>query len=168
MVNTLKENIYEFRNFDNYTLVVEGIDRGESSIFSPYLVRKQSRAVVSLLSDEHYLSEERVKAKQIKDRMANVIGSSAYYGSFSNDGSNIPSNTSKKESTYESYSASSYNKSMGGTIGGGSSGMSFGESVMRSLQQAKKQEEIIPTSSIPEEKPKLNLSKMNVNERKPE
>jgi hypothetical protein len=57
----------------------------------------------------------------------------------------------------------------GGTIGGGSSGMSFGESVMRSLQQAKKQEEtMIPTSTVPEEKPKLNLSKMNINERKPE
>ncbi len=28
LVNALKENIYEFRNFDNYTLVQEGIDRG--------------------------------------------------------------------------------------------------------------------------------------------
>lgn len=47
--------------------------------------------------------------------------------------------------------------------------MSFGESVMRSLQQAKKQEDMmIPVSNPPEEKPKLNLSKMNVNERKPE
>lgn len=82
----------------------------------------------------------------------------------------MPGNTPKKESTYESYSASSYNRSMGGSSGiGGSSGMSFGESVMRSLQLAKKQEEMmIPASSSPEEKPKLNLSKMNVNERKPE
>ena len=28
LVNALKENIYEFRNFDNYTLITEGVDRG--------------------------------------------------------------------------------------------------------------------------------------------
>jgi hypothetical protein len=50
---------------------------------------------VSLLSDEQVLSDERAKAKQIKDRMANVIGSAAYYGSFSNDGSGMP-NSAKK------------------------------------------------------------------------
>ena len=32
LVNSLKENIYEFRNFDNYTLMADGVDRGESSI----------------------------------------------------------------------------------------------------------------------------------------
>jgi hypothetical protein len=46
--------------------------------------------------------------------------------------------------------------------------MSFGESVMRTLQQAKKQEERVEPPTFQEEKPKLNLSKMNVNERKPE
>jgi hypothetical protein len=46
------------------------------------------------LSDDHSLNEERAKAKQIKERMANVIGSGAYYGSYSNDG---PINGSKKE-----------------------------------------------------------------------
>lgn len=35
LVNALKENLYEFRNFDNYTLVVDGVDRGESSTPSP-------------------------------------------------------------------------------------------------------------------------------------
>jgi hypothetical protein len=35
LVNALKENVYEFRNFDSYTLVLEGIDRGESSSPSP-------------------------------------------------------------------------------------------------------------------------------------
>lgn len=55
---------------------------------------------MGLLSDDHYLSDERVKAKQIKDRMANVIGSSVYYGSFSNDGNNMPSSAPKKESNY--------------------------------------------------------------------
>jgi hypothetical protein len=52
--------------------------------------------VVSLLSDDHYLSDERAKAKQIRDRMANVIGSSAYYG-FSNDGSSLPTSSVRKE-----------------------------------------------------------------------
>ena len=32
-VNAFKENIYEFRNFDSYTLVADGLDRGESSKF---------------------------------------------------------------------------------------------------------------------------------------
>ena len=38
-----------------------------------------------LLTDEHLLNDERAKAKQIKDRMANVIGSGAYFGGFSNE-----------------------------------------------------------------------------------
>lgn len=131
-----------------------------------YTVRKQSKVVVALLSNDHFLTEERAKAKQIKDRMANVIGSSVYYGSFSNDGSGNAPAAGKKE-TYESFSSSSFNKS--GSLGSGynsGASMSFGESVMRTLQQARKTEE--PTekeeSSPPQaEKPssKLNLSKMN-------
>jgi hypothetical protein len=30
------------------------------------------------------LNDERAKAKKIKDRMANVIGTGAYYGNYSN------------------------------------------------------------------------------------
>jgi hypothetical protein len=37
ITTALKENIYEFRNFDNYTLNTEGVDRGESSI--PFLIK---------------------------------------------------------------------------------------------------------------------------------
>jgi hypothetical protein len=107
--------------------------------------------VVGLLSDDQYLGDERAKAKQIKDRMANVIGSAVYYGSFSNDGSSIAPGAStsmglgpgKKESPYESYSSNTFNKT-GGSFGVGSNGsgsMTFGESVMRSLQQARKTEE---------------------------
>jgi hypothetical protein len=152
LVAALKENIYDFRNFDSYSLVADGVDRGES-------IRKQSRVVVSLLSDDHFLNDERARAKQIKDRMANVIGSGAYYGNFSNDGSSLPTTGTARKDTYESFSASSYRPGFGS---GGSTGMTFGESVMRSLQQAKKEERVDPPPS--EEKPagKLNLAKMNI------
>lgn len=63
--------------------------------------------------------------------MANVIGSGAYYGNFSNDG-----NTGgfKKES-YESFGSNSYK-----VPPSSNGGMSFGESVMKTLQEAKKGE----------------------------
>jgi len=51
--------------------------------------------LVDLLADEQVLSEERAKAKKIKERMANVIGSGAYYGSFS--GGEGSSNAPKKQ-----------------------------------------------------------------------
>ena len=41
--------------------------------------------IVNLLTDDTLLNDERVKAKQIKDRMANVIGSGAYFSGFSSD-----------------------------------------------------------------------------------
>lgn len=87
-----------------------------------------------MLSEDHQLNDERAKAKQIKERMANVIGSGAYYGSYSNDG---PTNNSKKEGAYESYSVNSYKLGMPSSNGGG---MSFGESVMRTLNESKKVE----------------------------
>ena len=38
-----------------------------------------------LLTDDQLLNDERAKAKQIRDRMANVVGSGAYFGGFNND-----------------------------------------------------------------------------------
>jgi hypothetical protein len=38
-----------------------------------------------LITDDQLLNDERAKAKLIKDRMANVIGSGAYLGGFNND-----------------------------------------------------------------------------------
>lgn len=110
-----------------------------------------------MLADDHQLNDERAKAKQIKERMSNVIGSGAYYGSYSNDGPT--SSSSKKEGAYESYSANSYKLGMPSSNGGG---MSFGESVMRTLNESKKVEKKVEQPMV-EEKPssKLNLSKMN-------
>jgi hypothetical protein len=91
--------------------------------------------IVDLLSDDHFLSDERAKAKQIKERMANVIGSSVYYGSFSSDG--ITSGNAKRETTYDSFGSNS------NTFGANSpyGGLSFGESVMKTLNQSKKVED---------------------------
>jgi hypothetical protein len=47
LVSALKENIYEFRNFDNYTLVLDGIDRGESSTLA--LIQSGSNHALSLV-----------------------------------------------------------------------------------------------------------------------
>jgi hypothetical protein len=51
-----------------------------------YSVRKQAKQVIDLLSDDQHLNDERANAKKIKERMANVIGTGAYYGSYSNEG----------------------------------------------------------------------------------
>lgn len=40
---------------------------------------------MGLLTDDQLLNDERAKAKQIKDRMMNVVGSGAYFGGFSSD-----------------------------------------------------------------------------------
>jgi hypothetical protein len=78
--------------------------------------------IVDLISDDHFLNDERAKAKQIKERMANVIGSGAYYGNFSNDSG---TNEFKKDS-YESFGSSNYKPSTVGSSNGSSGGMSFG------------------------------------------
>lgn len=54
------------------------------------------------------LQDERSKAKQIKDRMANVIGSGAYFGQFSND-TKTSGEAISKGSSYGSISSDSYN-----------------------------------------------------------
>ena len=38
-----------------------------------------------MLSDDQMLNDERMKAKSIKEKMASVIGSGAYYGSYSSN-----------------------------------------------------------------------------------
>ena len=77
------------------------------------------------MTDDQLLNDERAKAKQIKDRMANVIGSGAYFGGFNNDMKNNSSNT--KGSTYSSISSESYKYEPSPS----GAGMSFGESVMK-------------------------------------
>lgn len=114
---------------------------------------------MDLLSDDQRLAEERAKAKQIKERMAGVLGSAPYFGSF---GSTAPTNGTKNG--YEGYSNTTYQNSSNNQG-------SFGEQVMRSLHeqrgiaQPQMQVKVEPKK---EEKPpaKLDLSKMN--ERKPE
>ena len=61
---------------------------------SDNLVRKQSKLIVDLISDDNRLSDERAKAKQIKERMAQVLGSGAHYGSYSSNTSPLPENKS--------------------------------------------------------------------------
>ena len=61
---------------------------------------------MELLSDEHKLAEERAKAKLIKERMAGVLGSAPYFGSF---GSTAPTNGTKKG--YEGFTNTSYQNS---------------------------------------------------------
>lgn len=61
---------------------------------------------MDLLSDEQRLAEERAKAKLIKERMAGVLGSAPYFGSF---GSTVPTNGTKKG--YEGYSNMTYQNS---------------------------------------------------------
>ena len=56
--------------------------------------RKQSKLIVDLISDDNRLSDERAKAKQIKERMAQVLGSGAHYGSYSSNTSPLPENKS--------------------------------------------------------------------------
>ena len=77
-----------------------------------------------LVTDDQLLNDERAKAKQIKDRMANVIGSGAYFGGFNNDMKNNTSSTSSnnKGSNYSSISSESYK--FGPSSSG--AGMSFG------------------------------------------
>lgn len=77
-----------------------------------------------MLSDDHLLNEERAKAKQIKDRMATVIGSGAYYGNFSSDvKTSGPNYDNKNVGGYTSFSSDSY-KYTGSASG--SNGLSFG------------------------------------------
>ena len=59
-----------------------------------------------LITDDQLLNDERAKAKQIKDRMANVIGSGAYFGGFNNDIKN--NNVPAKGSSYGNISSESY------------------------------------------------------------
>ena len=61
---------------------------------SDNLVRKQSKLIVDMISDDNRLSDERAKAKQIKERMAQVLGSGAHYGSYSSNTSPLPENKS--------------------------------------------------------------------------
>ena len=70
-----------------------------------YLVRKQAKGIVLLVTDDQLLNDERAKAKQIKDRMANVIGSGAYFGGFNNDMKNQNVSTAAKGSSYGSISS---------------------------------------------------------------
>jgi len=79
---------------------------------------------VTLLSDEHTLSDERAKAKQIKDRMATVIGTGVYYGNFSSDDKTNGSTIENKNiGGYANISSQSYKYT--GSLSGGN-GLSFG------------------------------------------
>ena len=57
-----------------------------------YAVRERAKQVVNLLTNEELLEEERVKAKNIRDKMSNVLGSGSSsnydsgYGGSSNSG----------------------------------------------------------------------------------
>ena len=69
---------------DDFSHKSGGVDQGESGNLFYKIVRKQAKTIVTMLTDDQLLNDERAKAKQIKDRMANVIGSGAYFGGFNN------------------------------------------------------------------------------------
>jgi hypothetical protein len=77
--------------------------------------------VLLLLTDEQLLNDERTKAKQIKDRMANVIGSGAYFGGFSSD-PRTASEPASKGPSYGNISSEAYSYAPSSS----SKGMSFG------------------------------------------
>jgi hypothetical protein len=52
-----------------------------------YLVREKAKSVVGLLQSEELLEEERVKAKNIREKMSNVVGGSSYGSSGSSGNS---------------------------------------------------------------------------------
>lgn len=82
IISSFKYDIYQFRSFDNFSHYDDGIDRGES-------IRERAKVVVDLLSNEELLEEERVKAKNIRERMSGVVSGSNYGGFTGNSAASI-------------------------------------------------------------------------------